>query len=93
MKTLKNYVAPSTTDLAELKKQLGMTGEQMATLAGVAGSNQWRKYTGGQEPRSVGPHMLFWIAAMLTLGDKEIATVLAKMREIGGSFDFEESGD
>ncbi|AVA33376.1 transcriptional regulator [Cupriavidus metallidurans] len=91
MKTLRNYVAPSTDDLAALKMQLAMTGDQMAELAAVAGSNQWRKYTGGREPRSVGPHMLFWIAARLQLSEEELAAVLAKMRELGASFDFDET--
>ncbi|GAA7757489.1 hypothetical protein RN01_22515 [Cupriavidus sp. SHE] len=90
MKTLRNYVAPSTEDLAALKARLSMTGEQMAELAAVAGSNQWRKYTGGHTPRSVGPHMLFWIAARMELSDEQFGAVLAKMRELGAAFDFSE---
>lgn len=88
MKTLRNYKEPSTEDLSDLKQMLGLTGEQMAELAAVAGSNQWRKYTGGKEPRSVGPHMLFWIAARLQLSEKEFEAVLTKMRELGATFDF-----
>ena len=82
MKTLRNYVAPSTEDLAALKARLSMTGEQMAELAAVAGSNQWRKYTGGHTPRSVGPRM--------ELSDEQFGAVLAKMRELGAAFDFSE---
>lgn len=93
MKTIRNYVAPSTDDLATLKQELGMTGEQMAELAAVAGSNQWRKYTGGREPRSVGPHMLFWIAARLSLTEVQMETVLKKMEALGATFEFAEPQD
>jgi hypothetical protein len=90
MKTFQNYVAPSTADLAALKDQLGYTGAQMADLASVAGSNQWRKYTGGAAPREINPHMLFFIAARLELSDADLARILARMREIGADFQFEE---
>ncbi|CBJ38350.1 conserved protein of unknown function [Ralstonia solanacearum CMR15] len=90
METIRNYVPPSTGDLAKLKEKLRMNGDQMAELAAVAGANQWRKYTGGNEPRSVGPHMLFWIASRLVLSEEAFAEVLDEMREIGASFDFGE---
>ncbi|EUM08676.1 hypothetical protein L466_02976 [Enterobacter sp. BIDMC 30] len=57
----------------------------MADLAGLAGSNHWRKYTGGETPRIMGMHMLFFMAAQLALNDKELKKVLEKMREIGAS--------
>ena len=78
-----DYTPPSTNDLAKLKEQLGMTGEQMAELASVAGGQQWRKYTGGADPRSLGLHMCFFMAARLALSPNELAKVAAKMRDIG----------
>jgi transcriptional regulator with XRE-family HTH domain len=83
MRLINDYTPPSTDDLARLKEQLGYTGNQMADLAGVAGNSQWRKYTGGAEPRAMSPHILFFIAAQLTLSDEELQKVLEKMREIG----------
>ncbi|EOD1311498.1 hypothetical protein ACV66F_004278 [Salmonella enterica] len=55
----------------------------MADLAGVASNSQWRKYTGGESPRAMSPHILFFIAAQLALSDEDVAAVLEKMREIG----------
>lgn len=78
------YTPPSTSDLATLKHELGYTGEEMAELASVAGGQQWRKYTGGQQPRTLSIHMLFFIAARLSLTPEELERVAAKMREIGG---------
>jgi hypothetical protein len=59
------YSPPSTEDLQNLKARLGYTGEQMADLFGLAGNNQWRKYTGGREPRPMGLAMLFLAGALL----------------------------
>lgn len=91
MKIIENYTAPNTDDLANLRKALGLQGEGMAHLAGVAGSSQWRKYTGGAEPRKMSMHMLFYIAARLTLSESEINPILNKMREIGGTFDYSDA--
>ncbi|EPL0397250.1 XRE family transcriptional regulator [Enterobacter ludwigii] len=85
MSLIDNYIPPTTEDLAHLKEELGLTGLQMADLAGLAGSNHWRKYTGGETPRIMGMHMLFFMAAQLALNDKELKKVLEKMREIGAS--------
>lgn len=78
-----DYTPPTTDDLQRLKDSLGYTGAQMADLAGVSGSNQWRKYTGGAEPRQVNMHMMFFIAARLTLPEAQFGEVLAKMAEMG----------
>ncbi|WP_225547316.1 hypothetical protein [Chromobacterium violaceum] len=83
MQKITDYQAPSIEDLAKLKNDLGYTGEQMAELAGLAGNNQWRKYTGGAQPREMGMHMLFFIAAKLTLTNEELERVFKKMRLIG----------
>lgn len=82
-----DYTPPKAEDLQRLKEELGRTGEQMAELFGVAGGQQWRKYTGGAEPRELSPHILFFAAARLTLSDDELARVLEKMRAIGARID------
>ncbi|MDE1138209.1 MAG: XRE family transcriptional regulator [Paraburkholderia tropica] len=77
------YTPPSTRDLADLKQKLNMTGKQMADLFWLAGDHQWRKYTGGQAPRELSPHMAFVAAAKLSLTEDELARVLGKMAEFG----------
>lgn len=81
------YTPPKAQDLQRLKDELGRTGEQMAELFGVAGGQQWRKYTGGAAPRELSPHILFFGAARLALTDSEFERVLGKMRQIGAEID------
>ncbi|MBU66459.1 MAG: transcriptional regulator [Cupriavidus sp.] len=81
------YTPPTPADLQRLKSELGRTGEQMADLFGVAGGQQWRKYTGGAQPREMAPQMLFFGAARIALSDEELERVLARMREIGAEID------
>ncbi|QJW57010.1 hypothetical protein HL670_03907 [Serratia plymuthica] len=83
MRLIKEYTPPAPEELESLKSSLGYTGNQMADLAGVASNSQWRKYTGGAEPRAMSPHILFFMAAQLTLTNSELDRVLKKMREIG----------
>ena len=85
MRLINDYTPPSPEDLEKLKELLGFTGNQMADLAGVASNSQWRKYTGGAEPRAMSPHILFFMAAQLALDENELTRVLAKMKEIGAS--------
>lgn len=85
MRLINDYTPPSPEDLEKLKERLGFTGNQMADLAGVASNSQWRKYTGGAEPRAMSPHILFFMAAQLALDDSELTRVLDKMKEIGAS--------
>ncbi|WP_328586146.1 hypothetical protein [Chitinasiproducens palmae] len=70
-----------------MKDELGFTGEQMADLFGVAGGQQWRKYTGGATPREMSPHMLFFGAARLVLTDEQLASVVQRMRQAGAEVD------
>ncbi|CAB3762411.1 hypothetical protein GQ57_11190 [Burkholderia sp. MSh2] len=84
------YTPPKAEDLRHLKVELGRTGEQMAELFGVAGGQQWRKYTGGAEPRELSPHILFFGAARLVLPDEQLALVLDKMRVLGAQIDLAE---
>lgn len=81
------YTPPKTVDLQRLKDDLQRTGEEMAELFGVAGSQQWRKYTGGAQPREMSPQMLFFGAARLALSEEELARVLERMRDIGADID------
>ncbi|APF87568.1 hypothetical protein BCR16_12530 [Ralstonia solanacearum FJAT-1458] len=81
------YTPPTPEDFQRLKNELDSTGEQMADLFGVAGGQQWRKYTGGAQPREMAPQMLFFGAARLVLTKEELERVLARMRAIGASVD------
>lgn len=83
MRLINEYTPPAPEDLERLKSELGYTGNQMADIAGVASNSQWRKYTGGAEPRAMSPHILFFMAAQLTLDEAELRRVVSKMIEIG----------
>ncbi|ASG77168.1 helix-turn-helix transcriptional regulator [Salmonella enterica subsp. diarizonae] len=83
MRLIKDYTPPTPEDLNQLKDKLGYTGAQMADLAGVASNSQWRKYTGGESPRAMSPHILFFMAAQLTLSEDDINKITDKMIEIG----------
>lgn len=87
------YKPPSTRDLADLKQKLNMTGKQMADLFWLAGDHQWRKYTGGQAPRELSPHMAFVAAAKLSLTEEELARVLGKMAEFGAVVSADNDGE
>lgn len=83
MRLINEYTPPTPEDLERLKSELGYTGNQMADIAGVASNSQWRKYTGGAEPRAMSPHILFFMAAQLALSDDELDRVIKKMADIG----------
>lgn len=83
MRLINEYTSPTPKDLDKLKTELGYTGTQMADLAGVASNSQWRKYTGGTEPRSMSPHILFFMAAQLSLSNEDLSLILKKMKIIG----------
>ncbi|MFP4891493.1 hypothetical protein [Paraburkholderia sp. EG304] len=83
------YTSPGPEAFQRLKDSLGRTGEQMADLFGVAGGQQWRKYTGGAEPREMSPQIMFFGAARLALTPDELERVLAKMREIGAEIELD----
>jgi len=59
----------------------------MAELFGVSSDKQWRKYTGGQQPREVSPHMLFFAMARLVLKQKDLNLVIEAMRDAGADID------
>jgi hypothetical protein len=87
MKIIDRYVPPTPEALARLKSDLAVTSQTMADLTGLAQGQQWRKYTGGAAPRSLGMHMHFYMAALLTLSECEIERILATMREHGAQID------
>lgn len=87
MTRIEHYQPPSAAALAQLKARLKLTSQQMADLAGLAGGAQWRKYTGGAEPRTLGQHMHFYLAAVLTLDDDQLQRVYACMRDHGAHLD------
>ncbi len=87
MKRIERYTPPSAKALARLKTELNFTSPQMADLAGLAQGAQWRKYTGGQEPRALGMQMHFYMAALLTLSEAELMRVVDTMREQGAALE------
>jgi hypothetical protein len=83
MKVITHYAPPTPHDLEALKESLQQTGRGMASLAALAGDNQWRKYTGGKQPRAVSVQMAFFIAARLELDEAQLEKVYARMSKIG----------
>lgn len=83
------YTPPTPSNLNQLKSDLGMTGKQMAELFGLAGDQQWRKYTGGNEPRQMSAQMLFFAMARLELDQASLQKVLDRMRQSGAQIDLE----
>ncbi|MBA1245263.1 XRE family transcriptional regulator [Pseudomonas japonica] len=83
MKRIRNYVPPSAPELAELKNKFGRTSQQMADIYGISQGANWRRYTGGADPRPMSIQMHFHMAALLTLAEPELTRVLATMSEHG----------
>lgn len=90
MKTITHYDPPSTHELEALKGELNETGNGMATLAGLGGGNQWRKYTGGAKPRQVSVQLAFFIAARLELDEAQLQKVYTRMRAMGCGLELSE---
>lgn len=83
------YTSPTAEDFERLKLSLRATGNDMADLFGVAGGQQWRKYTSRHDPRQMSPQILFFGAARLALSDEELKRVLDRMRDIGAEIDLD----
>ncbi|MES9987059.1 MAG: helix-turn-helix transcriptional regulator [Candidatus Thiodiazotropha endolucinida] len=83
------YTPPTTDDLQVIRKDLGLTQSEMAEFIHVAGGQQWRKYTGGKNPRHMSFHMLFFLAAKLTMDRDELDRVYKKMVELGATIEIE----
>lgn len=87
------YTPPTPEQLERLKQELNLSSAQMAELFGVQGGRQWRKYTGGETPRELSPHILFFAAARLTLTPGELELVLGKMRDVGARIELDAPSD
>lgn len=91
MKAITCYEPPAPHQLEVLKHHLQETGRGMATLAGLSGDNQWRKYTGGKQPRQASLHLAFFMAARLELDDSQLEQIYERMRAMGCGLEFSES--
>ncbi|WP_282347941.1 hypothetical protein [Pseudomonas sp. PS01301] len=83
MKRIDQYRPPEPADLLALKSKLQATSAEMARLAGLTQGSQWRKYTGSADPRALGMHMHFYMAAILTLNDSDMERITATMQAHG----------
>ncbi|MGF7191992.1 hypothetical protein JOE11_005065 [Robbsia andropogonis] len=83
------YSPPTPENLRALKERLDFTGEQMAQMFGLAGNNQWRKYTGGADPRPMSLPMLF-LAMALPDRTATVDQVLDKCRAVGATIDLDQ---
>lgn len=83
MKRIDQYRPPEPADLLALKSELQATSAEMARLAGLTQGSQWRKYTGSADPRVLGMHMHFYLAAILTLNDSDMERITATMQAHG----------
>ena len=81
-----HYKHPPAQKLADLKKELGRTGKQMADLCWLAGDQHWRKYTNPREPRPMSAQMLFTLMAQLELDEEVLERIYARMRLAGAEF-------
>jgi hypothetical protein len=83
------YTPPTPENLEALKQELKLSSSQMAELFGVQGGRQWRKYTGGEAPREISPHLLFFAMARLELDRATLDRVLDRMRAVGATIDLD----
>ncbi|WP_186122659.1 XRE family transcriptional regulator [Burkholderia gladioli] len=83
------YIPPTPSDLEQLKQSLKLSSAQMAELFGVQGGRQWRKYTGGETPREISPHILFFAMARLELDTETLERILNRMREAGATIELD----
>ncbi|MCU7850057.1 MAG: XRE family transcriptional regulator [Candidatus Thiodiazotropha sp. (ex Lucinoma kastoroae)] len=81
------YTPPTPENLRAIRDDLGLTQSSMADFVNVAGGQQWRKYTGGQSPRHMSFHMLFFLAARLSMNDSNLNKVYKKMIDLGATIE------
>jgi hypothetical protein len=86
------YVPPTPQNLRDLKDRLGYTGDQMAAMFGLAGNNQWRKYTSGHDPRPMSLPMLFLAGAAMH-PTKRVIDVFDWCREVGATIEIAPAPD
>jgi hypothetical protein len=80
------YEPPTSQDLRNLKDRLGYSGKQMADLFGLASSQQWHKYCGGNEPREMSLPMLFLAMALLNRS-ATVEQVFDSCRQVGAKIE------
>jgi hypothetical protein len=83
------YTPPTPSDLEKLKQELNLSSAGMADLFGVQGGRQWRKYTGGETPRDLSPHLLFFAMARLELDAETMERILNRMRAVGATIELD----
>jgi len=81
-----HYKHPPAQSLADLKKELGRTGKEMADLCWLAGDQHWRKYTNPRDARPMSAQMLFTLMAQLELDPETLERIYARMRRAGAEF-------
>jgi hypothetical protein len=77
--------------LEKLKQELNLSSAGMADLFGVQGGRQWRKYTGGETPRDISPHLLFFAMARLELDSETMERILNRMRAVGATIELNQA--
>lgn len=86
-----HYEPPSADQVEQMKKDLGMDGNQIADLFGVADRRAFRRYTSksplGKNRREISAYMLFFAMARLELSAEAIERILARMRRAGATID------
>ena len=69
---IKGYSTPSPQQLRRFFHVHGISGSMAAGMAGLSGNRQVRKYTGGQQPRSVSFPLWWTWSAYVVLDDSEL---------------------
>jgi hypothetical protein len=71
--------SPTPAQVRAFLKAHGLTGSRAAELAGLSGSAQVRKYTGGENPHRMSYAIQFTLAAKCVLDADTIARIEAAM--------------
>jgi hypothetical protein len=87
------YVAPPLHSLRDLKDRLDYSGQQMAEMFGLAGSQQWHKYSGKSAPREMGLPMLFLAFALCNRSATVDEVLDICRRETGAVIDLAANGE
>jgi hypothetical protein len=92
-----HYEPPSAEQIEALKKELGMDGNQIADLFGVADRRAFRRYTSKspieKNRREISAYMLFFAMARLELDKETTDRILDRMRKVGAVIDLASTGD
>lgn len=75
------YTHPTPAQVREFLRRHHLTGSAAADLAGLAGGQQVRKYTGGEKPHRVSYAIWFTWHAKTVLTPDQIDNIETAMRE------------